>query len=232
MPIEAQTLLAKRFHIGETIVLTDDTLLHVSGVGAEFAEKGAQKLVEHGVESLISWGVAGGIAPGISAGQLVAPEIIFDESDRFQVDIHWLNQIKSWLPKEISTVSGTLYQTSKLITEIIEKKMLFSRCGATAVDMESVAVAKVAARANLPFLALRAIVDSCHQPLPHWFKHSLTAQGTLRPWQLALNLSRYPKSVRELLLLSKSFNLAQQTLKITGASLILNRQTVLEPVST
>lgn len=230
MPIEAQTLLAKRFQIGETVVLNDDTLLHVSGVGAEFAERGAQKLVEQGAESLISWGVAGGIAPGISAGQLVVPEIIFDEGDRFQVDTDWLNQIKSFLPKEIKMVGGALYQSSKIITAVTEKKMLFHRQGATAVDMESVAVAKVAASANLPFMALRAIVDSCHQSLPHWFKHSLTAEGKLRPWQLALNLSRYPKSLPELLLLSKSFSLAQQTLKLTGASLTMNRQTVLSLV--
>ncbi len=229
MPIEAQTLLSKRFQVGETIALSDEVLLHVSGVGAQFAEKGAERLLEYGAESLVSWGLAGGIAPGITSGHLIMPEYIFNEEMTFQVDPRWINQIKPWLPKEIVVMAGSLYQSDKILTEVAEKKALFAKHKATAVDMESVAVAKVASQANLPFMALRAIVDSSDQALPHWFKHSLTAEGALRPWQLALNLSRYPNTLRYLLQLAKGFNLAQQTLKMTGANLSWTKQPILEP---
>ncbi|HLO78401.1 MAG TPA: hypothetical protein VK196_18250, partial [Magnetospirillum sp.] len=52
--------------------------------------------------------------------------------------------------------------------------------GAAAVDMESGAVARVAAQHGLPFLALRAIADPAGQSLPAPVLRIVDGQGRIR----------------------------------------------------
>ena len=63
-------------------------------------------------------------------------------------------------------VGGGLLDCAQVVTSIAEKRNLFEASGAVAVDMESYAVAGVAAEAGVPFVAVRAIADPAGRPLP------------------------------------------------------------------
>jgi len=64
------------------------------------------------------------------------------------------------------------------------KSSLFEHSGAVAVDMESAAVAGVAAELALPFLALRVILDTAHDTLPDSVMRSFQAPAGPRIWPL------------------------------------------------
>lgn len=58
-----------------------------------------------------------------------------------------------------------------------EKWVLAAESGAMAVDMESAAIASVAAACSVPFLAIRGILDPVHEDLAIGFDQFLDTEG-------------------------------------------------------
>ena len=59
----------------------------------------------------------------------------------------------------LHTAGGGLLDSAQAVTSIADKRILYEASSAVAVDMESYAVAGVAAGAGVPFVAARAIAD-------------------------------------------------------------------------
>ncbi len=85
--------------------------------------------------------------------------------------------------------------------------------------MESVAIAKVAQQTNLPFLAIRAIVDPATMNLPNAVTHSLNEQGDVALTKLVLFLLTHPLELPGLIKLGMYFNKAKSKLKIVAQQL-------------
>lgn len=51
--------------------------------------------------------------------------------------------------------------------------------GAVALDMESIAIAKIAMEHSLPFLVIRVIADTVNMNLPQAINYSLNTQGEI-----------------------------------------------------
>jgi hypothetical protein len=79
--------------------------------------------------------------------------------------------------------------------------------------MESAAIARVAAAAQLPFLAIRAVSDSATSPIPHPFLNATDAFGRVHPFRLFISLARRPYLLPTLMHVGLSFRRAQNTLK-------------------
>ena len=65
--------------------INDNTLLIVSGMGAERARQAGQQLVEAGVDCLVSFGAAGALAPAPGPGDLVAPRQVYEAGNHYAV---------------------------------------------------------------------------------------------------------------------------------------------------
>ena len=93
------------------------------------------------------------------------------------------------------------------------KQALFAATGAAGVDLESAAVARVAARHRLPFAVLRAVCDPAQLSLPPLALVALDGEGRIgaarvlaslaaRPWQIValLRLARAAAAARAALI--------------------------------
>jgi adenosylhomocysteine nucleosidase len=145
----------------------DGTLVAVSGMGCAAAAGAAQALADAGAKGLVSWGMAGGLDPTLSAGTICLPTIVLDAAGgSFSTEHHWREAVGAAIAARRRVVDGTLLTTPQALHDIAGKAAAFRATGAVAVDMESAAVAEVAAKRRLPFLAVRVIVDTAGDALP------------------------------------------------------------------
>ena len=87
----------------------------------------------------------------------------------------------------------------------------FGETGAVAVDMESAGVAQVAALNKLPFVAVRAIVDTAGDTLPRAVVAAGT-EGRVRFARLILGIVRSPRELAPLMQLAKRYRAASRAL--------------------
>ncbi len=91
--------------------------------------------------------------------------------------------------------AGILYAADAVVADAAAKHVLSLRTTASAVDLESGAVARVAARHGLPFAVVRAICDPAGRDLPPAALVALDSSGAIgvlqvlgsvlrRPWQI------------------------------------------------
>jgi hopanoid-associated phosphorylase len=147
--------------------LGDGALLAVSGMGGALAALAARHLVDAGAAALMSFGLAGGLDPALSAGTVVLPTaVISPDGARFLTSTGWREQMSDAIAKQRPVAGGTLLTSLSAIGTVADKAAAFRETGAVAVDMESSGVAEVAAAHNLPFIAVRVIVDTAADVLP------------------------------------------------------------------
>lgn len=141
-------------HDGEEIVLFESqkAVAAVGGMGWKNATLAAKALVdEKRCMLLLSVGLAGGLTSHLKVGDVVEPALVVSET--------------SGANFQIASGKGTLV-TAERISSSDKKRMLAEKYSADAVDMEAAAVAEVAAKANVPFRAVKAISDSLEFPMP------------------------------------------------------------------
>jgi len=147
--------------------LADGSLTIASGMGAAAAAAGARRLVEAGAGALMSWGLAGGLDPALAAGTILLPsEVVSAEGLVFATTNAWRQQLHRTIAASQVVSEGRLLTYQRLIGSPGEKQSIWRRTGAAAVDMESLAIAQIACGNGLPFLAVRAVVDTAADGLP------------------------------------------------------------------
>jgi adenosylhomocysteine nucleosidase len=182
---ESRPLGAARRHGAAPATLGDGTLLVVSGIGPVSAAEGARRLVLSGARALISWGVAGGLDPQLAPGTLVLPEAVISPEGRvFPTTDEWRERVRAAVAVSHPVCGGRLLTCREPLGSTDAKARAFRETAAVAVDMESSAVAEVAASQRLRFLAVRAIVDTAADVVPR------AALMAASPGRLSVRLGR------------------------------------------
>jgi adenosylhomocysteine nucleosidase len=190
----------------------DGTLVAVSGMGCAAAVAAAGTLVDAGATALVSWGLAGGLDPRLQAGTICLPSMVVSrDGATFATDFHWREILTAAISQHLSVVSGKLLTSAVAIEDVAAKAAAFGETGAVAVDMESAGVAQVAALNKLPFVAVRAIVDTAGDTLPRAVLAAGT-EGRVRFAQLILGIASSPREIAPLLRLAKRYRAATRAL--------------------
>jgi adenosylhomocysteine nucleosidase len=193
--------------------LADGTLVAVSGMGPAAATQGAYDLIEAGATALMSWGLAGGLDPALHAGTVVLPhEVISSEGLRFPVALHWHAQLTAAVGTAYPLSTGSLLSSRAPLISPAEKRDAFRALAAVAVDMESIAVARVASSQRLPFIAVRVIVDTAEDSLPASLARATTSTGTVRIGRMIGGLLRAPSELGAFIRLLARYRAARRTL--------------------
>jgi hopanoid-associated phosphorylase len=177
MRVEARCITPRRLPFNEPVCLGGNSLIWLCGIGEQAAARAAEGLHAAGATSLVSFGLAGALDTALRPGNLVLPELI-QAGRPFHVDLPWRNRLRDLLPSHIHVASGTLAASRHVLTSAAEKLALAQDTGACAVDMESGAIAEVAERAGLPFLAVRAISDPIDFSPPSALLHAIRPDGS------------------------------------------------------
>jgi adenosylhomocysteine nucleosidase len=197
--------------------LHDGTLLAVSGIGCPAAGAAARALVAAQVSALMTFGLAGALDPALAAGTVILPgELISRDGARFVTCKAWRERVAASLGFAVST--ATLLTSARAIETPAEKAAAFRDTGAAAVDMESAAVAEVAAAHGLPFIAVRVIVDTAGDTLPPAVVAASRA-GRVEIGRLIAAVVAAPREIAELLRLARRYRMAMRSLRVVGAHL-------------
>ena len=213
MMAEARTLLKDPFEPGPFVPLEGGGMLTVSGIGARRAQIAAKALLEHGATALVSWGTAGGLIQELSPGCLVLPRTVLTVGRSVHsVDPLWHERLWDRLERAIDLHSGPLAESTSVLGGRKDKEALFSRTDAIAVDMESAAIATVAAQAGVPFIAIRAISDTVDASLPLTAFKAFDKFGRLNRWRLLRGLMQHPEDILAWMRLNRQLHAALSTL--------------------
>jgi adenosylhomocysteine nucleosidase len=168
----------------------------VGGGGAAGAEAAARQLVADGAAGLLSFGLCGGLDPALRPGALLIPDAVLDGATRHATG-----------PAIAARFGGPtphlLLGASQVAATATEKRWLRETTGADAVDLESGAVARVAAEVGLPFAVLRAVCDPAEQDLPPAALVALDGKGAIGLVRVLASLAARPAQLPALLALAR-----------------------------
>lgn len=213
LPEELRTLSKLKIKQGDCFSVSDNILVVLSGSGPDNASKATQLLLNRGVKRLISWGCAGALAPHLKPGDLMVPAIVLaNDNTQLTTDTSWSKLISNSLQPSINRYDGMLAESETVISKAREKTELFKQTKAVAVDMESAAVARGAQQANIPFIAIRSIIDPANLDLPNAINHAMTDKGIVSIPKLLIYLCTHPGELPGLINTALYFNKALKTL--------------------
>jgi hypothetical protein len=125
---------------------------------------------------------------------IVADTVIAPNGERWQTDPDWRQALFADLA-DLGAGEGAIAGSDSVLASVTEKRTLFEKSGARAVDMESHAVASAAAWGKVPFAVLRAVADPAGRALPDSALAGLDAVGRLQVWGALRGLAKRPRDM-------------------------------------
>jgi adenosylhomocysteine nucleosidase len=177
----------------------------VGGGTASGAHAAAEELLRAGVSALVSFGVAGGLDPNLPAGTILVPTAVLDASSRYETDADLCRILGGATPH-------TLLSLDVLLESREQRRQYHEQTLAAAVDMESGAVAQIAARDALPFAVLRVICDTAERRLPPVALTALDAEGRIGMRRVLGSLASDPRQLPDLIRLAMDAKAARRAL--------------------
>lgn len=209
---EASCIVSRKLPFNQMMYLSDDAAIWVCGMGDSAARQAAEGLLGSGVTALVSFGVAGALDAGLRSGNLVLPESIHVNGATLSVTEGWRDQLKQLLPTSLTVVGGTLTASKEVVSTETAKRELANVTGACAVDMESGAIAEVAANAGIPFIAVRAITDPIEFSPPAALLSAVYPDGSVNVVRLMSLILQRSVGVGTLMRLGRGMRAATDTL--------------------
>lgn len=191
-----------------------DVTLVRSGMGVSRAAAATKVLIETAQPSLIvNFGFAGAVTAGPKVGDLMLANQVFS------YDGHGFSRPTSTadLARCLES-SGVSFHNSAFVTtlQITEKstlaKMLPDGCLFPSVEMESAAVAEIAAEAGIPFAAIRAISDAADEELGFSLDEFTDQDLNIRISRVLRTVARKPWIIPQLLRLARNSRIAGNNL--------------------
>ena len=178
----------------------------IGGGSAEGAAAAARRLVQAGATGLVSFGLAGGLDAALPAGTVVVANAVSAEGHVWRTD--------AALSSRLGGSTGHLcLGLDHVVAAQADKRRLGRETGAALADMESAAVAAVAAAAGLPFAVLRAICDPAGRALPPAALVALDASGRIALTRIAWSVLTRPGQVPTLVALAREAAVARRALR-------------------
>jgi adenosylhomocysteine nucleosidase len=179
-----------------------------SGMGFARARKATRALVDaHQPKWILSSGFSGALLPEMKIGQIVmANEIVDQHGQQKDIDLSLESDPASGL------YVGRILTADELVRTVEEKHQLHEKHEAIAVDMESLAVAQVAAESKTGFMAVRVISDDMSADLPSEILSILGDTGAVRIGAALTSIVKRPESFKDMMHLRSSAQAAAKSL--------------------
>ena len=201
-------------------------LVYVTGVGKEKTLAGISALLDRPVrpECILSLGFAGALRDGLGTGDLVLSRRLYatGEDAFLESDVQLLNLAEEVLngPGAPRYFIADTMTVPRILLSAKEKEHLASSSTSWVANMEDYWIGKAAAQQEIPFLSVRAVLDTAHQELPPFIAR-IGDQGLLRQvvHSVANGISR-PRYMPWIIQMAKQVKVAQNSLVAFGLSFV------------
>lgn len=165
-----------------------------AGTGPNRAHRATQSLLDaHRPPWILSTGFAGALTAHLKHGDIVvANEIVGLHKEPLQIDVGMQSNPSSGL------YVGRTLTVDHMVRTIVEKESLHLETGAIAVDMETLAVARVCRESKTRFMAVRVISDDMSADLPPEVLSLLGETGAVRLGAVFGSLWKRPSSLKDM----------------------------------
>ena len=180
-------------------------LVEVGGGTPEGAAHAAERLLRRQAVALISFGLAGGLDPALPPGMIIVPQDVLSGAVRYTCDAGLRAKLGG-------TTHLCLLATPDIAATVSEKAAWHRKTKASAIDLESGAVAAIAAQHGLPFAVLRAIADPAGRALPTAALLALDPQGQIALLPVIRSVLGNPAQIPHLIRLARDAAAARQSL--------------------
>lgn len=181
----------------------------VSGANADRAETIAQEFLDEGAKAIISAGLCGGLDPSLKSGDLILGERVVSA----QGDIVIADKALSAAADKYSPRHVAIFGSDEIVDSTDKKKALYHRYAAETVDMESHGAARAAARAKVPFIAIRVVADGHDRTLPKAALRAVTLSGGVNVMNVLIDCLKSPQQFEEIAMLGRDSGAATETLR-------------------
>jgi len=181
----------------------------VSGANADRAEAIAQGFLDEGAKAIVSAGLCGGLDPALKSGDIVLGERVVSDSG----DIVIADKKLSAAADKLSPTHVTIFGSDAIVDTVEKKKKLFDRYAAETVDMESHGAARAAARANIPFIAIRVVADASTRALPKAALRAVTPSGGVNVLNVLVDCVKAPQQFEQIAMLGRDSGAATDALR-------------------
>lgn len=171
----------------------------ISGANAHRAEELVSQFCGQGASAIVSAGISGGLDPALKTGDLIfGSKVISATGEHFDCRTELIPPARR-KSDDHARRDVVIFGSDEIISGTDEKAALFKEHGAGAVDMESHGAARAAARNNVPFLAIRTIVDSADRALPRAVLDAVRADGSADVAKVLTGCLRSPGQIVQIL---------------------------------
>ncbi|HYD49063.1 MAG TPA: hypothetical protein VEB21_11980 [Terriglobales bacterium] len=185
-----------------------------TGIGIDRAERATAWLLgQKDFAGCLSIGCAGALSPDLTSGALIAAESVVAAHGRISSDAALTAAVIAAGEKAgLHISSGAFLCSPTLLATATQKFGAHHRHGAVAVEMEGSGIAAAAARATVPFAAVRAVLDTAVTELPEPGAYLDPVSGAIR-WRVLLGeVSQRPATVFHLARLGFAMRAAERSL--------------------
>jgi adenosylhomocysteine nucleosidase len=198
------------------------------GIGRRRAAEGARQLIHRFSPcALVSFGFAGGLIPQLTRGTLViGTALASGDSAQIVAGAHrpLIDQFYAAAEAEgLPVQRGPVVTAKHIVADAASKAALRRKSGACAVDMETAGIVQAAREVGLPWVTVRAIIDSATDPMPMECLTMLGDDGHVAVGLLMRMVWRSPSLVRHFVTLARGTALAQRHLSRLLARWVSNR---------
>ena len=215
-----------RFSIGRRKVC-----LIESGMGLTRGASATHTLIaKANPDIILNFGFAGAVTAGAEVGDLVVATRILLHRDRLfseqsGIPAELAERLvealgKGCRDKTLRIHRGTCVTASQIRKKSEVAKLLPAGTACPVLDMETAAVARVAAKEKVPFLAVRAISDGADEELGFTIEEFTDREMNIRPWKVVLTMARKPWIIPQLVRLAQNAKRAGKNLACAVTALI------------
>lgn len=181
----------------------------VSGANAARAEEIAQGFLDAGARAIISAGLCGGLDPALKTGDVILGErVVSAQGDIVIADKKLAAAAGKFAPRHVA-----IFGSDEIVDSVEKKKALFQRYAAETVDMESHGAARAAARAGVPFIAIRVVADAAARALPKAALRAVTKSGGVNVMNVFVECVKAPQQFEEIAMLGRDSGAATEALR-------------------
>lgn len=200
------TILAVTGLAREAAIAAGDGVRTVVGGGdcARLAQR-LEAAIDDSVAGIVSFGIAGALDSECKPGDCIAASAVIAGDDWFAPDPVWITRIVVRIP---DVVRAPIAGVDAILIGASAKAACFRATHASAADMESHIVARVAARSGIPFAVLRTIADRAGSELPEAAAIALTDDGRVNYRAVCASVLRKPGQIPALIRTGREANAA------------------------